>query len=44
VIVSTPEEFDLDDINKEIECATHPEQESRMVCRFGDMAPARRAG
>lgn len=39
MIVSTPEEFDLDDTNKEVECATHPEQEGRMVCRFGDMAP-----
>jgi len=39
LVVSTPEEFDLDEVNQEGECQTNPGGEGRMVCSYGDLAP-----
>jgi len=39
VIVSTSEDFDLDEVNHEGECQTNPGEEGRMVCSYGDLPP-----
>ena len=39
LVISTPEEFDLDEVNQEGECQTNPGGEGRMVCSYGDLAP-----
>ena len=39
LVASTPDEFDLDEVNQEGECQTNPGGEGRMVCSYGDLAP-----
>ena len=39
LVISTPEEFNLDEVNQEGECQTNPGGEGRMVCSYGDLAP-----
>ncbi len=39
LVVSTPDKFDLDEVNQEGECQTNPGGEGRMVCSYGDLAP-----
>ena len=39
VVVSTPKEFNLNEVNHEAECEHNPGDEGRMVCRYGDLAP-----
>ena len=39
VVVSSSEDFDLDEVNHEGECQTNPGGEGRMVCSYGDLAP-----
>jgi len=39
VIISTPDEFDLDDTTDAAECATHPFGQGRMVCTYPALPP-----